>query len=53
LHSPVLPQLAAPSSLQTPAGSVPPAGVGEHVPTLPGTAHETQLPLHLALQHTP
>jgi hypothetical protein len=53
LHNPVLPQLAAPSSLHTPARSVPPAGIGEQVPTLPGTAHETQLALQAVLQHTP
>ena len=38
---------------QVPEGSFIPAGTGVHLPTDPGTAQETQLPVHAVSQHTP
>jgi len=53
LQNPVEPQLAAPWLLQTPAGSAPPAGIGEQVPTPPASAHDMQVPVQAVAQQTP
>ena len=50
---PVVPQLGAPWSLQAARGSGAPSSVGQHVPSRPGSAHETQPPPHATLQQTP
>ena len=53
MQTPVILQLAAPSSLHFPTGSTLPAATAEHVPSLPATAHDMQLPEHAVVQHTP
>jgi hypothetical protein len=50
---PLAPQLAAPSSLQIPLGSVVPAGAGEHLPRALGREQVWQLPAQSLLQQTP
>jgi hypothetical protein len=52
-HLPVVPQVAWPMSLQTPAGSALPVGTFVHDPTVPGSAHDWHEPLQAELQHTP
>jgi hypothetical protein len=49
----VVPQLAAPAFEHVPVGSVPPGSTGVHVPTLPGTTHDMQVPVQALLQQTP
>jgi hypothetical protein len=50
-HFPLLPQLAAPVSTQRASAVL--ADTGLHIPTIPGSAHETQAPLQALLQQTP
>jgi hypothetical protein len=45
--------VAAPSALHCPLGSVPPAGIGLHIPSVPVSAHEVQLPAQADPQQTP
>jgi hypothetical protein len=54
-QKPVVPQLAAPLSLHFPAGSAPPAAIGEQVPAAPDAdnAHDIQVPLQAVAQQTP
>jgi len=52
-HLPLLPQLAAPWSLQMPAGSELPVATFVHAPRLPDRLHAWQAPLQAALQQTP
>jgi hypothetical protein len=52
-HFPVVPQLAAPRSLQTARGSGSPESTGQHVPMRSGSAHDRQPPSQATLQHTP
>jgi hypothetical protein len=49
----LVPQLAAPWTAQRPAGSPVPAGTGVHIPRLPTTAQDMQVPLQAVAQHTP
>jgi len=49
----VVPQLAAPVSMQSAAGSAAPAATGEQVPSFPVTAQELQLPQGPLPQQTP
>src|SRR5262245_33333864 len=51
-HMPSLPQLVAPSSAQSLAGSVP-AGTGEQVPNLPAMLQAWQAPVQAVSQQTP
>jgi hypothetical protein len=51
-HAPFIPQLAAPWSAHWFSGSCP-CGTGEHVPSLPGTAHDWHVPVHAAPQQMP
>jgi hypothetical protein len=51
-HIPSLPQLVAPSSAHSLAGSVP-AGTGEQVPTLPAMLQASQAPMQALSQQTP
>jgi hypothetical protein len=53
LQNPVLPQLAAPWLVQTPAGSAAPFGTAEQVPTPPARAHDIQVPVQAVAQQTP
>jgi hypothetical protein len=53
LHSPVVPQLAAPWSVHWPVGSLAPAGTGEQVPALPTSAQDMHLPAQAVAQQTP
>jgi hypothetical protein len=53
LQKPVVPQVAAPCAVHCPAGSVPLAGTGEHVPPAPVSAHDMQVPLHAVPQQMP
>jgi hypothetical protein len=52
-HTPVVLQLAAPASVQVPAGSAPPCGTGAQVPSVPASAHDMQAPAQAVWQHTP
>ena len=52
-QNPVLPQVAAPSALHCPLGSVPFAAIGLQVPRLPTSAHDMQLVLQAVVQQTP
>jgi hypothetical protein len=52
-HRPVVPQLDAPVSVQSAAGSAAPAATGEQVPSFPLTAQERQLPQGPLPQQTP
>jgi hypothetical protein len=52
-HLPVVPQVARPMSLQTPAGSALPVGTFVQAPTVPASAHDWHEPLHAELQQTP
>lgn len=52
-HSPVVPQVAAVSSLHTFCGSLTPVGTGRQVPTNPTSVQETHAVSHFSLQHTP
>jgi hypothetical protein len=45
-------QLAAVMSVHWPTGSCP-AGTGEHVPSLPGSAHDWQVPVQAVMQQIP
>ena len=47
-----MPQLVAPLSVHCPSGSWP-TGTSVHVPALPDSAHERQVPVQLELQQTP
>jgi hypothetical protein len=53
LQKPVCPQVAAAVALHWPFGSIPPSGTGLQVPSVPASAHETQLPSQAVVQHTP
>jgi hypothetical protein len=53
LQNPVLPQLAAPWLVQRPAGSLPPIGTAEQVPTPPASAHDMHVPVQAVAQQTP
>src|SRR5262245_53753145 len=53
LQVPVVPQVEAAVAAQTPAGSRVPAGPSAQLPSLPGRAHEAQLPQAAAAQQTP
>ena len=53
LQNPVAPQVEAFCAMQTPAGSIPPMGTGEQVPSSPGSAQDLQLPLQSLVQQTP
>jgi hypothetical protein len=50
---PLLPQLAAPWSVQSCAGSGDPVGTLVQVPSEPGSAHDLQAPLHAVPQQIP
>jgi len=52
-HLPSVPQVAAPRSAQEPAGSLPPDGTAEQVPSFPGTAQDRQTPTQSPAQQTP
>jgi hypothetical protein len=52
-QAPVLPQLAAPMSLQMPRGSAAPRSSGQQVPMRWSRLHETQPPWQATLQQTP
>ena len=52
-QNPVLPQVAAPSAVHCPLGSVPSAAIGLQVPRLPTSAHDTQLASQAVVQQTP
>jgi hypothetical protein len=52
-HLPVVPQLAPPMSLHTPAGSALPVGVFVQAPTVPASAQDWHEPSQAELQHTP
>jgi hypothetical protein len=52
-HLPVIPQLAAPWATHVPLGSTVPAGRIEQLPAVPGTAHDTHVPLQADAQHKP
>src|SRR4051794_33164384 len=51
-HAPSVSQLGAPLSAHWFSGSCP-AGTGEHVPSLPGTAHDWHVPVHALPQQMP
>jgi hypothetical protein len=51
-HIPSVPQLAAPRSAHWFSGSTP-TGTNVHVPALPDSAHDRQVPVQLELQQTP
>jgi hypothetical protein len=51
-QNPSVPQLGAPWLLHWPSGSCP-AGTVEHVPPVPLSAHDMQVPLQVVLQQTP
>jgi hypothetical protein len=53
MHLPVVPHVAWPMSLHTPAGSALPLATLVQFPTAPPSAHDWQEPLHAELQHTP
>lgn len=46
-----MPQVAAPRSVHWPSGSAP-AGTDAHVPAVPISAHDTQVPAHAVAQQT-
>ena len=52
MQNPSVPHAAAPLSVHWLSGSWP-AGTFVHVPTVPVSAHDWQVPAHAALQHTP
>jgi hypothetical protein len=52
-QTPVVPQVEAAMFMQTPAGSLPPAGTGLHVPCWPARAQVAQLPQPASLQQNP
>jgi hypothetical protein len=52
LHWPSRPQVIAPSSAHWPSGSVP-SGTFRHVPSLPATAQDLHVPVHVAEQQRP
>ena len=52
LQVPSLPQLAAPASVHWLSGSWP-LGTLVHVPRVPATAHERQVPVQAPMQQTP
>src|SRR5262249_12854874 len=51
-HCPSSPPVAMPASLHWPSGSMP-SGTFLHVPSLPGTAHDRQVPVQALMQHLP
>jgi len=53
LQKPVVPQVDAPWSTHWPLGSGPPAATGAQVPSVPASAHETQLAVQAVAQQTP
>jgi len=53
LQKPVAPQLAAPWSMHWALGSAPPAGTAVQVPSVPASAHDTQLAVQAVAQQTP
>jgi hypothetical protein len=52
LQKPSVPQVGAPASPHCPSGSIP-FGTLEHVPGVPATAHERQVPVQAVKQQTP
>lgn len=52
-HLPFVPQLAAPWSLQRPAGSLAPVGTVVHLPIVPVSPHDWQAPPHALSQQKP
>jgi hypothetical protein len=50
---PLVPQLAAPLSMQVPVGSLEPVGTFAQVPSLPARLHDLQAELQTVAQHTP
>ena len=52
-HWPSLPQPAAPWLVHVLLGSLAPGATGEQVPIVAVSVHDTQAPLHIALQQTP
>jgi hypothetical protein len=52
-QKPVIPQVLALSALHCPLGSVPPATIGLQVPSVPPSAHDTQLAVQAVAQQTP
>ena len=53
LQKPVVPQVAAPWAVHCPVGSVPPAGIGEQVPALAGSAQDMHFDPQAVEQQTP
>ena len=53
LQKPVLPQLVAPSAMHCTRGSMPSSGIGLHIPSVPGSAHDMQLAPQVVVQQTP
>ena len=51
-HLPLVPQLAAPLSWQTPFGSATPGSIGQHIPSREGNTQETHGPWQATLQQT-
>jgi hypothetical protein len=52
-QKPVIPQVAAPSAAHCPLGSIPPAGIGLHIPSVPTSPHEVQLAVQAVPQQMP
>jgi hypothetical protein len=52
-QKPVFPPVVAPSAVHGPFGSIPSAGTGLQVPSVPTSAQETQLVLQTVVQQTP
>jgi hypothetical protein len=52
-QNPVRPQVAAPSPVHTPFGSVPFAGIARQTPGVPTSAHDMQLAVQSVVQQTP
>jgi hypothetical protein len=52
LQKPVWPQVDTAVIVHVPVGSAPPAGTAEQVPSLPGSAHELQVPWQAVEQQT-
>jgi hypothetical protein len=52
LHFPSLPQVAGADTMHCPVGSVLPAAMGEHLPFVAGSLHETHGPLQAVSQQT-
>jgi hypothetical protein len=53
LQKPVRPQLVAAWAVHWPLGSIPSAGTGVHVPSVPDSVHDMQLAPQAVVQQTP